>query len=155
MNSQKRNPRNLNLKEENCSRFIFGNYSRLLLKSSFNSVLTRLLFFFFFWSLPNVFFLYHSFLPCTLASVRRKCSPFVFLATASAFLLSASWCLSHQSACYDRLGYDMRRAASASVETCLKTCLELPKSRFLIFLYKDLMESVRRFPKDRCSPVEQ
>ena len=45
MNSQKRNTRNLNLEEENSSRFIFGNYSGLLLKSSFNSVLPRLLFF--------------------------------------------------------------------------------------------------------------
>ena len=42
MKSQKRNTRNLNLKEENSSRFIFGNYSGLLLKSSFNSVLPRL-----------------------------------------------------------------------------------------------------------------
>ena len=71
MNSQKRNTRNLNLKEENSSRFIFGNYSGLL-KSSFNSVLPRRLFFFL--SLSSVFFLYHSFPPCTLTSVRRKCS---------------------------------------------------------------------------------
>ena len=50
MNSQKRNTRNLNLKEENSSRFILGNYSGLSLKSSFNSVLPHLLslFFFFF-----------------------------------------------------------------------------------------------------------
>ena len=48
MNSPKRNTQNLNLKEENSSLFIFGNYSGLLLKSSFNSVLPRLLFFFFF-----------------------------------------------------------------------------------------------------------
>ena len=72
MNLQKRNTRNLNLKEENSSRFIFGNYSGLLLKSSFNRVLPRLLFFL---SLSNVFFLYHSFPPCTSASVRRKGSP--------------------------------------------------------------------------------
>ena len=77
MNSQKRNTRNLNLKEENSSRFILGNYSGLLLKSWFNSVLPRLLFsfFFFFSSLSNVFFPYHSFPPCALASVRRKGSP--------------------------------------------------------------------------------
>ena len=69
MNSQKRNTQNLNLKEENCSRF----YScGLLLKSSFNSVLPRPLFFL---SLSNVFFLYHWFPPCTSASVRRKGSP--------------------------------------------------------------------------------
>ena len=77
MNSQKRNSRNLNLKEENRSRFIWGDYSGLLFKSSFNSVLPRLLFFFVFvfLSLSNVFFLYHSFLPCTSARVRRKGSP--------------------------------------------------------------------------------
>ena len=75
MNSQKRNTRNLNLKEENSSRFIFRNYSGPLLKSSFNSVLPRLLFFFFFLSLSNVLFLYHSFPPCTLSSVHRKGSP--------------------------------------------------------------------------------
>ena len=51
--------------------------------------------------------------------------------------------------------YDMRRAACASVETCLKTCLELSKSRYLIFLYGDLMESIRRFLKVRCSPTDQ
>ena len=75
MNSQKRNTRNLNLKEENNSRFIFGNYSGLLLKSSFNSVLPRLLFFL---SLSNVFFLYHSIPPYTLDSVRGKGSPSSF-----------------------------------------------------------------------------
>ena len=55
MNSQKRNTGNSNLKEENSSRFILGDYSGLLFKSSFNSVLPRLLFFFFL-SLSNVFF---------------------------------------------------------------------------------------------------
>ena len=42
----------------------------------------------------------------------------------------------------------MGRAACAPFETCLKTCLELPKSRYLIFLYSDLMdqfEGSRRF----------
>ena len=73
MNSLKRNTRNLNPKEENGSRLIFGNYSWLLSKRSFNSVLPRLLFSFL--SLSNVFFLYHSFPPCTLTSVRRKVSP--------------------------------------------------------------------------------
>ena len=73
MNSQKRNTQNLNFKEENSSRFIFWNYSGLLLKSLFNSVLPRLLFFFL--SLSKVFFLYHSFPLCTLASVCGKGSP--------------------------------------------------------------------------------
>ena len=45
LNSQKRNTQNLNLKEENSSRFILGEYNGLLLKSLFNSVLPRLLFF--------------------------------------------------------------------------------------------------------------
>ena len=66
MNSQKRNTQNLNRKEENSN--------GLLLKSSFNCVLPHLLFFFFL-SQSNVFFLYHSFPPCTSHSVRRKGSP--------------------------------------------------------------------------------
>ena len=40
------------------------------------------------------------------------------------------------------------RASCTSVETCLETCLEQPKSRNLIFLYNDLMdqfEGSRRF----------
>ena len=55
-------------------------------------------------------------------------------------LSSACWYLSHQSACYDRLGRTWVRASCTSVETCLETCLELPKSRYLIFLYSDWMD---------------
>ena len=148
MNSQKRNTRNLNLKEENSSRFIFGNHSGLLLKSSFNNVLPCLLFFL---SLSNVFFLYYSFPPRTLASVRRKGSPSswrrrFYRQPVDVYhiirIAMTGWAL-----------YDMRRAACASVETCLKTCLELPKSRYLIFC--NLRESIRRFLKVRCSPVEE
>ena len=152
MNSQKRNTWNLNLREENSSCFIFRNYSGLLLKNSFNSVLPRLPFFLL---LSNIF-LYQSFPPCTLASVHRKCSP------------SSSWQwwqhfyrrpvdIYHNSRIAMTVWalYDMHRAACALVETCSKTCLELLKSRYLIFLYSDLMESIRRFPKFRCSPVEQ
>ena len=122
MNSQKRNTRNLNLKEENRSRFIFGNFSGLFLKSSFNSVLPRLLYFFL--SLSNVFFLYHSFPLCTLASVRRKGSPSPSWRWRRRFyrrpvdiyhisrVAMTGWAL-----------YDMRRAARASVETSSKTVL--------------------------------
>ena len=134
MNSQKRNTRNLNLKEENSSRFIFGNYSRLLVKSSFNSVLPRLLFLSFFLSLSNVFFLCHSLPPCTLASVRSKGSPSSSWQWRRRFyrrpvdvyhisrIAMTGWAL-----------YDMRRAACASAETYLKTYLELLKSRYLIW----------------------
>ena len=120
MNSQKRNTRNLNLRKKIVVAFILGDYSGLLLKSSFNSVLPRL---FFLVSLSNVFFLCHSFSPCTSARVRRKGSP------------SSSWrwrqrcyrrpvdTYAYQSDCYDRLSYDMGRAACASVETCLKPVL--------------------------------
>ena len=159
MNSQKRNTRNLNLKEENSSRFIFGNYSGLLLKSSFNSVLPCLLSFFlfiFFLSLSNVFFLCHFFRSCTLASARRKGSPSSSWRWQRRFyrrpvdvyhisrIAMTGWAL-----------YDMHRATFASFETCSKTYLELPKSPYLIFLYSNLMESIRRFLKVRCSPVEQ
>ena len=134
MNSQKRNTRNLNLKEENSSRFIFGNHSRLLIKSSFNSVLPRHLFFFL--SLLNVFFLYHSFPSCTLFSVRRKGSPSSSWRWRRRFyhrpvdvyhisqIAMTGWAL-----------YDMHRAACASVETCLKTCLELLKNLATWFFY--------------------
>ena len=130
-----------------------GITAGLLLKSSFKSVLPRLLFFL---SLSNVFFLYHYFPPCTLASVRRKGSPSSSWRWRRRFyrrpvdvyhisrIAMTGWAL-----------YDTSRAACVSVETCLKTCLELPKSRYLIFLYNDLMESIRRFLKVRCSPVEQ
>ena len=138
MNLQKRNTRNLNLKEENNSRFIFWNYCGLLLKSSFNGVLLRLLFFFL--SLSNIFFLYHSFPPCALASVRRKGSPSAswrwcrrfYYRPVGVYLISRIAMTGWAMTCV------VRRAACASVETCLKTCLELPKSRYLIF-------SIRRF----------
>ena len=109
----------------------------------FNSILPCLLFFL---SLSNVFFLYHSFPPCTSASVRRKGST------------SSSWrwwwhCYRQPVDTYhiSRLamtGWDIVGASCTSVETCLKTCLELPKSRYLIFLYSNLMdqfEGFRRF----------
>ena len=124
--------------------FILGDYSGLLLKSSFNSVLPRLLFFL---SLSNVFFLYHSFPPYTSASVRRKGSP------------SSPW--RWRRRCYCRpvdtfisvgllwqAGLWHGSGGVAPVETCLKIYLELPKSRYLIFLYSDLMnqfEGSRRF----------
>ena len=63
-------------------------------------------------------------------------------------LLLACWYLSHQSACYDRLGYNTGWGVVHLCWTCLETCLELPKSRYLISLYSDLMdqfEGSRRF----------
>ena len=144
MNPQKRNTQNLNLKEENSS-FIFGNYSGMLVKSLFNSVHPCLLFFFFL-LLSNVFFLYPSLPPCTLASICRKGSPssswqwwrHFYHRPVDVYHISqiarTGWAL-----------YDMHHVVCASVETCLKTCLELLKSHYLIFLYSDLMESIRRF----------
>ena len=70
INSQKRNTRNLNLKEENSSRFYSWG-----LQQTVRSVAFFLAFSLFFLSLSNVFFLYRSFPPCTSASVRRKGSP--------------------------------------------------------------------------------
>ena len=46
------------------------------------------------------------------------------------------------------LGYDMGRGIVHLFWICLETCLELPKSRDLIFLYSNLMdqfEASRRF----------
>ena len=63
-------------------------------------------------------------------------------------LSSACWYLSHQSIFYDRLGMTWVGASCTSVEICFETCHESPKSRYLIFLYSDLMdqfEGSRRF----------
>ena len=60
----------------------------------------------------------------------------------AALLSLACWYLSHQTACYNRLGYDMGRGVMHLCWTCLETCLELPKSRYLIFLYSDLMDQL-------------
>ena len=134
MNSQKRNTRNLNLKEENSCRFIFGNHSGLLLKSSFNSVLPRLLFFFV--AIKRLL----SFPPRTLASVRRKGSPSSSWRWRRLFyrwpvdvyhisrIAMTGWAL-----------YDMRRAACASVETCLETWFSY------IAIWWNQFEGSRRF----------
>ena len=150
MNSQKRNIRNLNLKEENCSRFIFGNYCGLLLKSSFNSVLPRLLFFV---AIKRLLCL-SLFPPCILASVCRKGSPFsswrwrrrFYRRPVDVYHIS-------QIAMTGCALYDMRRAPL--LKPVLKPVLNCQKSRCLFFLYNDLMKSIRRFLKVRCSPVEQ
>ena len=58
----------------------------------------------------------------------------------AALLSPACWYLSHQSASYDRLGMTWVGVSCTSVESCWESCLELPKSRYLIFLYSDLMD---------------
>ena len=73
MNSQKKMLETWISRKKIVVAFILGDFSGLLLKSSFNGVLPRLLLFFL--SLSNVFFLYHSFPPRTSASVCRKGSP--------------------------------------------------------------------------------
>ena len=63
-------------------------------------------------------------------------------------LLSLACWYFHISRIADRLGYDMGRGVVHLCWTCLETCLELPKSRYLISLYSDLMdefEGSRRF----------
>ena len=47
--------------------------------------------------------------------------------------------LSSQSNCWQS-GYDMGRGIINFCWTCLETCLELPKSRYLVSLYSDLMD---------------
>ena len=56
-----------------------------------------------------------------------------------ALLSLACWCF-HISRIADRLGYDTGRGVVHLCWTCLKTCLELPKSRYLVSLYSDLMD---------------
>ena len=94
---------------------------------------------------------------CTLTSVRRNVFTFLFLAMAAAFLSLACWCLSYQSDCYDRLSSIWH--ASCCVRLCWNLFENLSwtakNSWYLIFLYNDLMESIRRFLIVRCSPVEQ
>ena len=91
---------------------------------------------FFFLLLSNVFFLYHSFSPCTLASGHRKGSPSsswrwrlrFYRRPVDVYHISqiamTGWAL-----------YDMHRAAFISVETCFKTCLELPQNLATWFSY--------------------
>ena len=135
-NSQKRNTQNLNFKKGNCSRFYSRGQQRTVVKKSlFNSVLPHLLFFFFFLSLSNASF------PSARApaGVRRKRFTILFLAMTAALLSLACWYF-HISRIADRLGYDMGRGVVNLCWTCLETCLELPKSRYLIYLYSDLMD---------------
>ena len=47
--------------------------------------------------------------------------------------------LSYQSNCW-QAGYDMGRGVMDLCWTHLETCLELPKSRYLVSLYSDLMD---------------
>ena len=138
MNSQKRNTENLDLKEENSSRFYSWGLQRTVVKKVRS--IAFFLAFSFCLSLSNIFFLYHPFPPRTSANIRRKGS------------LSSSW--RWRRRCYRRpvdtyhisqlamTGWGMTwvGASCTSVETCLETCLELPKSRYLIFLYSDLMD---------------
>ena len=81
----------------------------------FNSVLPRLLFFFFFVAIK------------CLLSLR---------ALQLALLTLACW---YQSNCW-QAGYDMGRGVVDLFWTCLETCLELPKSRYLVSLHSDLMD---------------
>ena len=143
MNLQRRNTRNLNLKEENSSCFIYRNYSGLLLKSLFNSVLPHFLFFCY---QTSSFCITLSFHALQLAYVEKVHLP--LLGDDSGVVIVGLLILIIS----DEL---LWQAGLWHVETCLKTCLELPKSHYLIFLYSNLMESIQRFPKVRCSPVEQ
>ena len=61
----------------------------------------------------------------------------------AALLSLACWYLSHQSANYDRLGMTWVGASCTYVVICLETCLELPISRYLISLYRDLMDQFK------------
>ena len=66
----------------------------------------------------------------------------------TAALLSLACCYFHISRIANRLGYDMGRGVVHLCWTCLETCLERLKSRYLISLYSDLMdqfEGSRRF----------
>ena len=116
--------------------FILGCYCGVLLKGSFNSVLPRLLFFCCYQTSSFCITLYPSFPPSTSARIgsppsswrwRRRC----YRRPVDTYHINrvpmTDWGMTSVGAC-------------ASVETSLKTCLELPKSRYLIFLYSDLMD---------------
>ena len=57
-----------------------------------------------------------------------------------AALLSLACWYFHISRITDRLGYYMGRGVVHLCWTCLETCLELPKSCYLVSLYSDLMD---------------
>ena len=131
-NSQKRNTQNLNFKEENCSRFYSCGLERTVVKKMFVQLRS---------SSPSLLFCRYEtspFPPRTSASVRRKGSP------------SSSW--RWRRRCYRwsvdtyhisslaMTGWGMGRGVVHLCWTCLETCLELLKSRYLVSLYSDLMD---------------
>ena len=108
---RKRDTQNLDFKEENCRRFYSWGLQRTVVKKSlFNSVLPRLLFFFF---------------------IKRLLSPGVLhLALLS---LVCCWYF-HISRIADWLSMKWVGVSCDLCWTCLETCLKLPKSRYLISL---------------------
>ena len=125
MNSQKRNTQNLHLKEENSSRFYSWGLQRNVVIKDY-SIAFFLAFSFFSVAIKRLL----SLRALQLAYVERF--TLLFLAMTAALLSLACWYF-HISRIADRLGYDMGRSVVLHCWTCLETCLELQKSRYLIW----------------------
>ena len=69
---------------------------------------------------------------------QKRSSSLLFLAMTAALFVGLL-ILSYQSNCW-QAGYSMGRDVMVFCWTCLETCLELPKSRYLVSLYSDLMD---------------
>ena len=123
MSSQKRNTQNLTLKEENI--LLFLEITADCSKKKVYSI---------------TFFLAFSF----FVAIKRL-PP--LLGNDGGVVIVRLLILSYQSNCW-QAGYDMDRGVVDLCWTCLETCLELPKSRYLISLHSDLMDEFdgsRRF----------
>ena len=134
MSSQKRNTKNLTLKEENSSRFYSWGLQRTVVKKKNCSIAFFLAFSFFFFVAIKRLLSLRAF---QLAYVGRFTR--LFLVMTAALLSLACWYF-HISRIADRLGYDIGRGVVDLCWTCLETCLQLPKSRYLVSLYSDLMD---------------
>ena len=125
MSLQKRNTQNLTLKEENSSRFYsWGITADCSKESLFTSVLPRLLFFV---AIKRLF----SLRALQLEFVKKVHPP--LLGDDGGVVIVGLLILSYQANCW-LARYNMGRGVVDLCWTCLKTCLELPKSRYLSYL---------------------
>ena len=117
MKSQKRNTQNSNFKEENRSRFYYWRLQRTVVKKSlFNSVLPRLLYFFFFVAIKHLL----SLRALQLAYVERF--TLLFFAMTAALLSLACWYF-HISRIADRVVMTWVGTSWTAVEPAWKPVL--------------------------------
>ena len=123
----------MNFKEENSSRFYSWGLQQTVIKKVC-SIAFFLAFSYFFFVVINRLL---SFRALQLAYVEKVHLP--FLGDDGGVIIVGLLILSYQSNCW-QAGYNMGRGIVDHCWTCLETCLELPKSRYLISLYSNLMD---------------